>query len=1360
MRVVRVKRQVPAVPFKVERMGDSTLVEQVVDGLRSAILTGFYKPDDVLPSTSDLAEQLGVSRIVTRNAIRALSRERLIHSRPSAGSVVLAAQERRWLGHVLLVRPVDVLSHFVSEEIFAAEEKLSRAGYLVTIVVVRRKSETRFDLGPLEQDLSRNVNLAVVFGNIPQILKCLASANVPFMYIDVGTVRKPVKGCVGRCGVSMGSAVEEFVAHCVRAGVRHVSVIGKVARSSLAASRLETAGIRVSLVEVDAAFGPRRVENLERETCRELDRLFAERGRKWLPDLIYAEDDYQATGALFSLLSHGVKIPGDVRFATLSNFGRGPALPISLTCVEFNPSEAGASVAQAALGFLGGRGFSHDSASCFRYVIGDTFPEAKKGAARAAWLAVAASLAVPICLCAATLEEGFANPPASARPQTWYHVMNGNATKEGVTCDFEAIAEAGLGGVQMFDVGCAVPQGALSFGSPEWFDFIEHAHREAKRTGIEMALRDSSGWTLSGGPWITPERSMKQVACSSRPFRGPGRFDAVLPRPAKDNGFYSDIAVLAYPTPEDGAELSGWEVKVGLKRNDRALARESRTFARTQILAKESIVDLSGKTDREGRLVWDAPAGDWTILRVGCISNGRMTYPASHSGRGLEVDKLSAESEEVNFNAYVGAICDRLGISKDSVGETGFTTILLDNWETACQNWTVGLEKEFEKRAGYSIVPYLPLFAKRVVGSVDESERVLEDFRRLLADMIAENFIGKLVSLCHARGLKCSAEPYGCGNQDDLQYGQDVDIPMGEFWSQQGKMPNGFSTGKDGVKFRFCRMAASLAHVWGRRFAAAESFTSDPKADGWRLTPFDIKSLGDRVYAYGVNRIVYHRFVHQPWPGCGYLPGMTMGRWGMHVDRTQTWWRHAAEFFKYQSRCQWMLQEGEHVADALCWRGEPGVDAQRTDRQHNDAGTALERDGYAWDICATKVLLSLKTRNGKIVAPGGTEYSVLVLPDTGVMGVETVRRIGELVDAGAKVVCPARPSRTPGVANGADAELVRIVNEVWPKGVMECSGAEALKRLGVAGDVSMSCQDGAWIHRRDRTAEWYFVARDNVAADSFEVSFRQTGMQPEIWDAETGAMSAPLSWREENGRTSVRLDFPPSGSAFVVFRRNAGGRVSPHAVSAGVEVPLSATWRVSFPVGWYRGGDAVKVKEWCALKDWKDDEDPDVKYFSGTATYRCEAEGVKRSAGERILLDLGEVKNFAEIAVNGKTYPPMWRPPFRVDVTDAVVDGPLNLEVKVTNLWPNRLIGDERLCAPDCEWAANKRKRKVEYGIKEIPGWVREGKPSPTGRHTFTTWKHWSKDDELLPSGLLGPVALRIVRSFNRNQQRERKTVQ
>ena len=252
-------------------------------------------------------------------------------------------------------------------------------------------------------------------------------------------------------------------------------------------------------------------------------------------------------------------------------------------------------------------------------------------------LAVAAmsASAVGTELADLTLEEGFKAPPASAKPQTWYHLMNGNIAKEGVTRDFEEMAKAGLGGLQMFDVGCYIPRGDLAFMSAEWLDFLAHVQNEAKRLGLEVALRDSSGWTLSGGPWITPEYAMKQVVCGRKHFKGPGRFDNVLPLPKKDHGFYADIAVLAYPTPEDGAELSDWAEKIGMKRKVGELARETRDFPASQIIARDGIVNLTDKVDGTGRLVWDAPDGDWTILRVGCICNGRMLHPASAAGRVL-----------------------------------------------------------------------------------------------------------------------------------------------------------------------------------------------------------------------------------------------------------------------------------------------------------------------------------------------------------------------------------------------------------------------------------------------------------------------------------------------------------------------------------------------------------------------------------------------------------------------------------------------------------------------------------------------------------------------------------------------------
>ena len=250
-----------------------------------------------------------------------------------------------------------------------------------------------------------------------------------------------------------------------------------------------------------------------------------------------------------------------------------------------------------------------------------------------------------------------------------------------------------------------------------------------------------------------------------------------------------------------------------------------------------------------------------------------------------------------------------------------------------------------------------------------------------------------------------------------------------------------------------------------------------------------------------------------------------------------------------------------------------------------------------------------------------------------------------------------------------------------------------------------------------------------------------------VVNAETGEIADAAYWRVANGRTIVGLDFPPSGSAFVVFRKEGTGKGRRKEIAASSIIPIDGSWQVSFPVDWYSGGKTVKSFAWGALNDWTAEDDPDVKYFSGTATYRknvqLDVEGEKPD--RRIILDLGEVKNFAEVTVNGKKYPPLWRPPFKVDVTDVVkTAASLDIEVKVTNLWPNRLIGDDRLCADDCEWNQRPRNGIMEYGIKAIPDWVQRGELSPTGRKTFTTWKHWHKSDNLFPSGMLGPV--KIVR--------------
>ena len=1145
------------------------------------------------------------------------------------------------------------------------------------------------------------------------------------------------------------------------------------------------------------------------------------------------------------------------------------------------------------------------------------------------------------CPRAGALEAGFVRPPDSARPHVYYMIMNGNMSKECITADFEAMAKTGIGGVLVLDVGCFIPAGPVVFASPEWYDIMLHLHKEAKRLGIEVTLPNCAGWSSSGGPWLTAEHAMKTTVVTETPVKGPRRFSGVLPRTKKDNGFYEDIAVLAYPTPAKGVALTDLKAKIGLER--KGLKRDTVAGrgrpALPAVVAKDSIVDLTAKMSKDGKLEWDVPAGNWTILRIGYACNGRRNHPASNGGCGFEVDKLSAEAMDVHFEALIGRLCRHLGVSAATDNSTGFNAAHIDSYEVNCQNWTQGLDKTFAKRMGYSITPYLPVFAGRIVGSVDETESFLEDFRRLLADLFAENYAGRFTELCHTYGLKSSLEPYGNSNADNLQYGQSIDVPMTEFWSS-------VLYGDHHVGTMGNTIAASLAHVWGRRYAAAEAFTAAPQNGGrWLTTPFSIKAQGDRVFAAGVNRIVYHRYACQPWPGNQYLPAMTMGRWGIHLERTQTWWPLASDWFRYQSRCQWMLQEGRVAADVLCWCGEEAPNGSQ-----QNFGVPK---GYKHDLCATKVVELLEVRNGKLVVPGGVEYEMLVLPNDDTMSEKMVKRIGELLDAGAKVVARRRPVRAPGLGRAgcprpADAAPGRagrprpadaarpeaapyqaIVASVWAKGVMESNGSEALTRLGIQPDFTTDAEDVTWIHRTRAAndTDWYFVAQDNEIDSRFEASFRVSGRQPEIWDAVTGEIRPANVWREENGRTIVSLDFPPSGSAFVVFREKKEGKhfvkaevnvaksankVEPPAkkhklvikkaeygLFPGMEVPpggLSPKWRidvtkevaahvkdgesinldvgyslfkrdpafrfhkitrieyeydgvaytadrgegarfrvpasppiqppewewrgddilawkpltakvrssddtertvtanpadarmvtgawdVSFPQGW----DAPVQAVFPELVPWNESRDWGIKYFSGTATYRksvkvgkCESvkvgkcESVKVGKCEsskpsnfqtfklsnfqtfkpsnRIMLDLGEVKNFAEVKVNGKAYPILWKPPFRLDITDAVygracrpATAVLDLEIKVTNLWPNRLIGDEALYRPDCEWVAHPHRGQVEYSIKEIPQWVKDGKPSPTGRHTFTTWRHWTKDDDLLPSGLIGPVMIRF----------------
>ena len=408
-----------------------------------------------------------------------------------------------------------------------------------------------------------------------------------------------------------------------------------------------------------------------------------------------------------------------------------------------------------------------DNFNC-KYENGTSFSSVQSGLA----LALTASAASTN-----SLESGFLNPPDSARPQTWWHWMNGNVTKEGITADLEAMKQIGLGGATIINVDCGIPAGPVTFNSPEWQDDFKHAVREAGRLGLQLGSGNAPGWSNSGGPWVTPSDSMKQVTTCEVSVTGPTNFNGALPQPPTTLDFYRDIAVLAYPAPDGKAMISNIDAK-DCQINRAVLSATNADNSTVGAIQQNKIVDLTSKMAADGKLNWRVPAGNWVILRVGYTSTGVKNHPAPLGGSGLECDKLSPAGMDANWAGFMQKLVENAG---PLAGKT-FNGSLIDSYEVGGQNWTKNFREEFEKRRGYDPLKFLPAFTGQVVDNPEVSERFLWDVRRTVADLFAENYFGRFAELCREHGVTSEIEPY-TGPFESLQSGKPAAEVMGEFWS-------------------------------------------------------------------------------------------------------------------------------------------------------------------------------------------------------------------------------------------------------------------------------------------------------------------------------------------------------------------------------------------------------------------------------------------------------------------------------------------------------------------------------------------------------------------------------------------------
>jgi hypothetical protein len=561
----------------------------------------------------------------------------------------------------------------------------------------------------------------------------------------------------------------------------------------------------------------------------------------------------------------------------------------------------------------------------------------------------------------------------------------------------------------------------------------------------------------------------------------------------------------------------------------------------------ERVVDVTRFLRPDGTLAWSAPAGRWTILRIGHTPTARMQNAASDAGLGLEIDKFSADAMQFHFDQYFGKLYE----SFKPLAAKGLVGALVDSYEVGMQNWTPTFPEEFRKRRGYDLVKYMPAMTGRVVGDAETTERFLWDLRRAQADLMADNYYAKFAALCRQHGMKSHTEPYGPANGpfDELQVGALVDEPMGEFWLRQAGAQWGWSL----------KLVSSIAHVWDKPVVGAESFTGRDAHSKWQEHPYATKAIGDLMYTYGLTRYIFHRYAHQPHPDAA--PGMTMGPWGFHFDRTNTWFEQAGPWLQYVARAQYMLRRGVFVGDLLYVNGESAP----SEMPNSDNPGKVPLDpappaGHDYDVIHPKALMKqASVRDGRVVMPNGTSYRLLVLQPTGGMTVELARTLRDLVRQGAWLV-GAPPTYAFGLANATanDAELRRIAGELWGTGGEtertvgqgRVFGPQPLRavldKLQVAPDFQFTSRnadrDVRYLHRRDGGADIYFVTNHQRRPEEIVASFRVDGKRPELWDAVSGTTVPAPAYEVSGGRVRMPIRLDPSGSVFVVFRDAASPR--------------------------------------------------------------------------------------------------------------------------------------------------------------------------------------------------------------------------
>lgn len=1144
----------------------------------------------------------------------------------------------------------------------------------------------------------------------------------------------------------------------------------------------------------------------------------------------------------------------------------------------------------------------------------------------------------------ASFREHFLHPSSKAQVRVWWHWMDGNITKEGITKDLEAMKQQGISQATILNVGLF---GGTDFGvnkvhfnSNEWYEMFRWAVQEADRLGIVLGAHNCDGWSSSGGPWITPEMSMKQYVWSKTIVTGGKKISVQLPKPYSEKDFYRDVAVVAIRTNEtagsfhtskpmitlltgrsdqssadflsqllgqgrsasivpadllaDGnpvsaltigrgdkidfafdqpfradkivihprkrfmwadasafisryslwgsdngrsfKEITRFEIK-GLNESvEIAIPSSEYKFYRIQIddfsdsdsfipftiaeaellkanekplfapvlpslMAKTvsakagrmsdfegvptvmsanfdsktpNTIDVTAFMNSEGFFSWDVPNGNWAILRFGYTTTGAVNAPATIEGTGLECDKMDTIALNVHFANFPARLIKEAG----SLAGSTFRYIFIDSWECGYQNWTGNFPDEFERRRGYSIIPWLPVLCGMNVASSELMDAFLYDFRKTIAELIEEYYYKHFSQLCHRMGVDFHAEvTYGGAGYpplDILKANSYADLPMFEFWAGHNPVTSYPEyTPSFQPEYNFPAFAAAM---YNKPVMGAESYTAQAH---YSESPWDLKCFGDRAYCSGINQFILHSYVHQPFDR---KPGMTLLLWGSHFNRNNLYWEHLSDWLTYHARIQSVLQEGKQVARLLVYTGDQYPQAL-------DFLSDLKLPfGYPVSLCNQEVLLTKSKEKKNKILCDGSEYDLLVLPASIGINYATLEAIEKLVNQGANLYGP-RPLKMLSLNDlSAQGKFDILTAKIWGpidgkeytenkygKGKVYWGMplSQLVKQIEILPEFETEHPDSLklmFIHKKTENEDVFFLFNQTDSVIMREGIFNTSARSPEIWNPVDGRIIRPAVYRYlKDGRICIPFSLKPRESMLFVFTGSSSGKYIESVYFGKNQVfPASdqGSSMNSTPIAWwegdkiksfsalpgeyvmrYSGGKTISVQldtpdtfyiqnfagtlsfsssylkdhkslEINQLISWTEFTDPEIKYFSGTGIYRLKFSVPDEylSGKDSLMLSLGELGSTAKVILNGKELGYVWNPYIMLPVR-GILNKENELKVEVNNVYRNRIIGD----------------------------FIEKGKVS-------TVWTsapvqlYLDKNKPLKKSGLLGPIKLVRIR--------------